>query len=98
MPVHILFHVRNIDAAVAGKELILIDVSCIQTAQNNFTIELTGTEKQTLLLCDVHGRVVLNQIISGKTNINTNDLMDGVYNISIINSIGTINKRLVIVK
>ena len=67
-------------------------------AQNNFTIELTGTEKQTLLLCDVHGRVVLNQIISGKTNINTNDLMDGVYNISIINSIGTINKRLVIVK
>jgi len=48
MPVHIQFHVRNIDAAVAGKELILIDVSCIESAQNNFTIEKCGSLLRTI--------------------------------------------------
>jgi len=64
-------------------------------AQNNFTIETTNAEKQTINIVDVNGKLVLSQTINGKTNIDASNLNAGVYNIDIN---GTINKRLVIVK
>jgi hypothetical protein len=67
-------------------------------AQNNFTIETNSTEKQTLNVFDVNGKLVLSQSINGTTNINSEALAPGAYNISLINKYGVTNKRLVIVK
>jgi len=65
---------------------------------NNFIIETTYTDKQTLQLFDVNGKLVLTQTINGKTNIDASNLAEGVYNLSLINAIGVVNKRLVIVR
>ena len=67
-------------------------------ARNNFTIETATTNKQTLQLFDVTGKLVLNQTIEGKTTIDVNSLNEGVYNLSLVNTTGVINKRLVIMK
>ncbi len=64
--------------------------------QNTFTIETT-TNKQTLQLFDVTGKMVLNQTIEGKTTIDVSILNDGVYNLSLINASCVINKKLVII-
>ncbi len=47
---------------------------------------------------DVNGKLVLNQIINGKTTIDAGSLNEGVYNISIISNEGIVNKRVMIVK
>jgi Leucine-rich repeat (LRR) protein len=65
---------------------------------NNFTIELNTANKQTLQIFDVNGKVVLNQTLNGKTNVDCSTLSEGVYNISLISNEGIVNKRLVIVK
>ncbi|HTA63478.1 MAG TPA: T9SS type A sorting domain-containing protein [Bacteroidia bacterium] len=65
---------------------------------NIFTIEATTTDKQTLQVFDVNGKLVLSQIINGKTNIDASNLAEGVYNLSVINQSGVVNKRLVIVR
>jgi hypothetical protein len=67
-------------------------------ANKSFTIQLNNTDKQTLQVFDVNGKMVLNQPISGKTNVDATNLSEGVYNISLINSSGVVNKRLVIVR
>jgi len=67
-------------------------------AQNNFTIELSNNDKQTVNVYDVNGKQVLSQTINGTTNIDASNFSSGVYNISIIDSQGITNKRLVIVK
>ena len=64
----------------------------------NFVIESTNATKQTVQLFDINGRLVFTQSISGKTMIDASTLNEGVYNISIIDKEGLINKRLVIVK
>jgi len=66
--------------------------------QTNFTIETTYTDKQTLNVFDVNGKLVLSQTINGKTNIDASNLAEGVYNLSLINQNGVANKRLVIVR
>jgi len=66
--------------------------------QSNFTIETTYTDKQTLQLVDVNGKLVLTQTINGKTNVDASNLTEGVYNLSLINANGVVNKRLVIVR
>jgi len=65
---------------------------------NNFTIETNSTEKQTLQLFDVNGKLVLTQTINGKTNIDGSNLAEGVYNLSLTNYNGVVNKRLVIIR
>jgi len=65
---------------------------------SSFTIEITNADKQTLQVFDVNGKLVLNQAINGKTNIDTTNLSEGVYNLSIINPDGIINKKLVILR
>jgi hypothetical protein len=68
-------------------------------AQNNFTVEVSTSEKQTLQIFDVTGKLVLIQTLNGTTNVDASNLNAGVYNVSITSSgTGTANKRLVIVK
>jgi sugar lactone lactonase YvrE len=63
-----------------------------------FVIEPYSTAKQTMQLYDVTGKLVLTQVINGKTNIDASNLAEGVYNISIISNESMVNRRLVIVK
>ena len=67
-------------------------------AQNNFTIETSTNEKQTINVFDVNGNLILSQTITSTTNVDASNLISGVYNINITNSVGVVNKRLVIVK
>ncbi|HXD92370.1 MAG TPA: T9SS type A sorting domain-containing protein, partial [Bacteroidia bacterium] len=66
--------------------------------QLNFMIETNSTDKQTLQVFDVNGKLVLMQTINGKTNIDASNLAEGVYNLSLQNANGVVNKRLVIVR
>jgi hypothetical protein len=64
----------------------------------NFVVESNNTAKQTMQVYDINGKVVLSQVINGKTTIDAGNLSEGVYNISIISNEGVVNKRLVIVR
>ncbi len=64
----------------------------------SFVIETNATEKQTVQLFDVTGKLVLTQSLIGKTTIDAGSLNEGVYNISITGSAGMVNKRMVIVR
>ncbi len=63
----------------------------------NFIIETNITEKQTLQVFDLNGRLVLSQNISDKTEINASGLNEGIYNLTIKNSTGLANKKLIII-
>ncbi len=67
-------------------------------SNGKFTIETNASEKQTLQLFDLNGRLVLNQIINGTTEINASNLDNGIYTLTIKNSWSVINKKLVISK
>jgi sugar lactone lactonase YvrE len=67
-------------------------------SSTNFVIEPSSTDKQTLQVFDVNGKLVLTQTINGKTNIDVSTLAEGVYNLSVQNPSAVINKRLVIVR
>jgi len=67
-------------------------------AQNNFTIETNTSDKQTISVFDVNGKLVLLQSINATTNIDASNLSQGVYNVSVTSNEGLANKRLVIVK
>ena len=64
----------------------------------SFVIEPSSATKQTMQVYDVNGKMVLSQTINGKTNIDASSLNEGVYNISLQNNKGVVNKRLVIVR
>ncbi|HXD93896.1 MAG TPA: T9SS type A sorting domain-containing protein, partial [Bacteroidia bacterium] len=49
----------------------------------NFIIETNTTEKQTIEIFDVAGKMVLNQSINGKTNIEASNLDNGMYFIQV---------------
>jgi hypothetical protein len=68
-------------------------------ANNSFQISVIGNSKQaTICMYDINGKMVLSQVINRKTSIDTSNLKDGVYNISITSSEGVVNRRLVIVR
>jgi hypothetical protein len=67
-------------------------------ANTSFIIETTSNEKQSLQITDVTGKVVLNQTITGKADMDASALSSGVYNITIIGNSSLVNKKLVIVK
>jgi len=67
-------------------------------AQNNFIIETNNTDKQTIQVVDISGKIVLSQAINGTTTIDASNFNAGVYNLSIISNNGVVNKKLVIVK
>jgi hypothetical protein len=62
-----------------------------------FTIETNSTEKQTLQIVDLNGRIVFNQNINGATIIDATNLNEGVYTLAIKTVDRVINKKLVIV-
>ena len=66
--------------------------------KGSFTIETTATEKQTVQVFDVNGKLVFSQTIHGNTSIDAGTLADGVYNVNIMGNEGVVNKRLVVVK
>jgi hypothetical protein len=64
----------------------------------SFIIEPNNNAKQTIQVYDISGKMVLNQIITGKTNIDARNLNEGIYTISILSKDAVLTKRLVIVK
>ena len=64
----------------------------------SFIIETSSPEQQNIKIYDVTGKLVLNQSIYGRIIIDANDLNAGIYNVTIFNSIGTVNRKMVIVK
>ena len=94
------YFVAKIGTAGVGIEKYNINDNVIvypNPSKNNFTIETNTTDKQNLNLYDINGKLVLSQIIQGTTNINTSTLAQGIYNLSIINKEGVVNKHLIIV-
>jgi hypothetical protein len=67
-------------------------------ASVQFIIETTNTEKQTMQLFDLNGKLVLTESMTGKAIIDVSNLNDGVYNLTLTSNEGIINKKLVIVK
>jgi hypothetical protein len=63
-----------------------------------FIIETNSTEKQTIQVFDVAGKLVLTKTITGTANIDAGILNEGVYNMTITGNESVVNKRLVIVK
>lgn len=64
----------------------------------SFTIESSSTDKQTLTMYDVNGKVVLTQTINGTATIDASSLSGGIYNLNIISNQGVANKKVVIVR
>ena len=62
----------------------------------SLNIESTNSEKQTVQIFNINGEIVLNQIVNETTTIDVSKLNAGIYNISITNSSGVANKRIVI--
>ena len=64
-----------------------------------FSIVTNVTLNTQCNMYDVNGKLVLSQTISnGKADIDASTLSEGVYNVSLLNSEGVVNKRLVITK
>lgn len=63
-----------------------------------FVIELNNPTRQTIQIYDVNGKLVLTQILNGKTNIDARSLNEGVYNMNIISDDGVVNKKLMIIR
>ncbi|MFI5141485.1 MAG: T9SS type A sorting domain-containing protein, partial [Bacteroidia bacterium] len=87
--------------SVAGIEQIKDNIQASiypNPTNSNFTIELNTSNKQTLQIFDVNGKMILTQTINAKTNIDASNLAVGVYNLSLISTSGVANKRLVIVR
>lgn len=61
-------------------------------------IETKDAAEQTVKMYDMAGRLVLSQQMNGKTTLNTGDLKNGVYGISISGANGTINRKVVIAR
>ena len=64
----------------------------------SFIIETNAATNQTVEIFDVNGKLILSQIINGKTIIDASNLSNGIYNLSLTSSDGFINKKLVVVK
>jgi hypothetical protein len=69
-------------------------------ATTSLQVSLAGTsEGSTLVITDMLGNAVKQLAVnSNQLSINVSELNEGIYNISISNKEGTINKRVVIVK
>jgi len=92
--VNVILGIQGINQVSGNKQ-----ISIYPNPNNgNFVIETNAYSKQTMQLFDVNGKLVLTQTINGKINIDASNLAEGVYNLSITNNEGVINKRLVIVR
>ncbi len=64
----------------------------------SFVVEPLGNNDQILQVSDLNGTMVINRIITGTTTIDTLNLSEGIYNVSISDDKSIGNKRLVIVR
>ena len=64
----------------------------------NFIIESSTRAKQIAQIYDVNGRLLLRQVINGKTPIDVSELNEGVYTICISTDEVVINKKIVILR
>ena len=62
-----------------------------------FVIETNSGLQQTLLVYDVNGRLVLNQTVTGKANIDASALPDGTYSISLTGNDGKITTKKIVI-
>jgi hypothetical protein len=62
-----------------------------------FTIQSNSTDMQLLKIVDMNGQLILSQNIFSNSTINTNELSQGIYDISLTNKENVVNKRLVII-
>lgn len=89
-------------ALVTGIKTFQTEASIFQIYPNpndgNFIVEPNNTEKQTLQIFDINGKMILNKLVTGKTIIHSGNLQQGVYNISLLSNKGVTNKKVVIVK
>ncbi len=94
--------VHILTSGTTGIKQLAIDNSQINIYPNpnngSFIIETKSIEKQNIQVYDITGKMVLSQPINGKTSIDGSTLSEGVYNLSIINNKGVVNKKLVIVR
>ncbi len=97
---NVMIKVNVVQSTTGIQQIISNNVLNIYPNPNNgsFVIEPSNAAKQTMQVYDVNGKLVLTQTVIGKTNIDVSSLNEGVYNISIINGEGVVNKRLVIVR
>jgi hypothetical protein len=102
MAARVVSHSNSNNNRTAGIKLVTGSVEQVQLYPNpnngSFIIETNATEKQTIQIFDVTGKIVLTQYCNGKASIDAGSLNEGVYNISIIGSEAVVNKRMVIVR
>lgn len=64
--------------------------------QNNFVVEVSDNKIQQLQVVDISGKIVLQQTIAGKVNIDASQLENGVYFVQLKNSIGTSTQKIIV--
>ena len=64
----------------------------------NFILETEEKTEQNLKIMDMQGNLVWSQVILGKTLIETKNLADGIYNVSVLGKNGVMNRRIIICK
>jgi len=68
-------------------------------ATTSFNINYIDNYGQAVInIYDMNGRIVLSQVINGKTTIDASGLNAGIYNITITSNVSVVNKRLIIAK
>ncbi|HTA61617.1 MAG TPA: T9SS type A sorting domain-containing protein, partial [Bacteroidia bacterium] len=65
-------------------------------SNGSFVIETTSTDKQTLQIVDVAGKLVLQQTINGKANIDASSLDNGIYFVQINSSESLYSKKIIV--
>ncbi|MGZ3902065.1 MAG: T9SS type A sorting domain-containing protein [Bacteroidia bacterium] len=67
-------------------------------ASGKLVVETNDLEKRSMQLRDVNGKMVFQQDITGTASIDISDLDNGVYSLTIRNSLDILNKKLIITK
>lgn len=67
-------------------------------SNGEFTIETLINEQHTVDLYNINGERMFSKSITGTTDIDLTELPNGIYKLTIKNSFGLINKKLVIAR
>lgn len=67
-------------------------------ASSHFIIDIPNNDTQTLQILDVNGRLIRNQELKEKTEVDISGLSDGVYTLFIKSQKNTFTKKLIVVK
>lgn len=67
-------------------------------ARESFTIETGSTDRKTMEIFDLNGKLLLKQNVYNKTTIPADILPEGIYQVSVTGKQGVVNKKLVIVR